>query len=405
MAGNLIDYVKWRGDLGFTERPFNDVDALVLATLSYIDLVGFAPNEASGGTVEVREALGELMERSGGDVAPYVRSLATIDARYIDAVAKSRRFGRLHIGRYVDVMDYDNAVQFAAVEVMLPPNSVEGCGKGVRYVSFRGTDLTIAGWREDFMLSFEVTGAQKLAAEYLDRALRAAVAAGEPLMAGGHSKGGNLASYAVASAVPSLAKNVLRCYSFDGPGLDERVVVHDARDVIGDRFMRYQPAYSVIGQLFDRAEEPRAYVASTGSGMLQHDPLTWQVSSSDLILADGLDPDAATFDAALDEWMEPVDMGERERFTNEFFDILGAGGPKLTDVTSREGLPKVMSAANGASDQTKRLVWKLVECVVAKQAERTSDVVRKAYEGVVQSARDAASGLAVSFPRRQLHAE
>lgn len=139
MAGNLIDYVKWRGDLGFTERPFNDVDALVLATLSYIDLVGFAPNEASGGTVEVREALGELMERSGGDVAPYVRSLATIDARYIDAVAKSRRFGRLHIGRYVDVMDYDNAVQFAAVEVMLPPNSVEGCGKGVRFVSFRGT--------------------------------------------------------------------------------------------------------------------------------------------------------------------------------------------------------------------------------------------------------------------------
>lgn len=255
------------------------------------------------------------------------------------------------------------------------------------------------------MLSFEVTGAQKLAAEYLDRALRAAVAAGEPLMTGGHSKGGNLASFAVASAVPSLAKNVLRCYSFDGPGLDERVVVHDARDVIGGRFVRYQPAYSVIGQLFDRAEEPRAYVASTGSGMLQHDPLTWQVSSSDLILADGLDPDAATFDAALDEWMEPVDMGERERFTNEFFDILGAGGPKLTDVTSREGLPKVMSAANGASEQTKRLVWKLVECVVAKQAARTSDVVRKAYEGVVQSARDAASGLAVSFPRRQLHAE
>ncbi len=398
MAGNLIDYVKWRGDLGFTERPFNDVDALVLATLSYIDLVGFAPNEASGGTVEVREALGELMERSGGDVAPYVRSLATIDARYIDAVAKSRRFGRLHIGRYVDVMDYDNAVQFAAVEVMRKEITKP-------QTPFRGTDLTIAGWREDFMLSFEVTGAQKLAAEYLDRALRAAVAAGEPLMAGGHSKGGNLASYAVASAVPSLAKNVLRCYSFDGPGLDERVVVHDARDVIGGRFVRYQPAYSVIGQLFDRAEEPRAYVASTGSGMLQHDPLTWQVSSSDLILADGLDPDAATFDAALDEWMEPVDMGERERFTNEFFDILGAGGPKLTDVTSREGLPKVMSAANGASDQTKRLVWKLVECVVAKQAERTSDVVRKAYEGVVQSARDAASGLAVSFPRRQLHAE
>ena len=139
--------------------------------------------------------------------------------------------------------------------------------------------------------------------------------------------------------------------------------------------------------------------------MLQHDPLTWRVLPSGFVLAGGLDPDAAAFDAALDEWMGPVDMGERERFTNEFFDILSAGGPELTDVTSREGLPKVMTAANGASDQTKRLVWKLVECVVAKQAERTSDVVRRAYEGVVQSARNAASGLAVSLPRRQSHAE
>lgn len=405
VADNLIDYARWRGDLDFAERPFNDVDALVLATLSYIDLVGIVPNEAAGGTVGVGAALGELLELSGGDVTPYVRSLATIDAGYLKAVAESRRFGRLRIGRYVDVMDHDRAVQFAAVEVLLPPGSVMGCEGGIRYVSFRGTDLTLAGWREDFMLSFEVTGAQRLAANYLSRALEASATAGEPLMAGGHSKGGNLVSYAVAAMPKALADHLLRCYSFDGPGLDGRVVERDARDAIGDRFVRYQPAYSVIGQLFDRADEPRTYVASTGSGMLQHDPLTWRVLPSGFVLAGGLDPDAAAFDAALDEWMGPVDMGERERFTNEFFDILSAGGPELTDVTSREGLPKVMTAANGASDQTKRLVWKLVECVVAKQAERTSDVVRRAYEGVVQSARNAASGLAVSLPRRQSHAE
>lgn len=35
--GNIISYLKWRGDIGFLERPFCNVDNLVLAELSYFD--------------------------------------------------------------------------------------------------------------------------------------------------------------------------------------------------------------------------------------------------------------------------------------------------------------------------------------------------------------------------------
>ena len=35
---NILDYVEWRGDLNFRERPFNDVDNLILSELAYIDL-------------------------------------------------------------------------------------------------------------------------------------------------------------------------------------------------------------------------------------------------------------------------------------------------------------------------------------------------------------------------------
>ena len=33
---NIIDYLKWRGDIPFTVDPFNEIDSLIFAELSYI---------------------------------------------------------------------------------------------------------------------------------------------------------------------------------------------------------------------------------------------------------------------------------------------------------------------------------------------------------------------------------
>ena len=35
---NFIDYTKYYGDKSFEEVPFNDIDALILAELSYLNL-------------------------------------------------------------------------------------------------------------------------------------------------------------------------------------------------------------------------------------------------------------------------------------------------------------------------------------------------------------------------------
>ena len=34
---NLMDYLDWRGDLTLEISPFNEVDALILAELSFVD--------------------------------------------------------------------------------------------------------------------------------------------------------------------------------------------------------------------------------------------------------------------------------------------------------------------------------------------------------------------------------
>ena len=41
--GSVLDYLKWRADLRFSRDPFNDVDALILAMLSYLPFKGIVP--------------------------------------------------------------------------------------------------------------------------------------------------------------------------------------------------------------------------------------------------------------------------------------------------------------------------------------------------------------------------
>lgn len=48
MRVNLQDYVRWRGDLTFAERPFTIVDNLALAAVSYLNLAGIVPGPPAG---------------------------------------------------------------------------------------------------------------------------------------------------------------------------------------------------------------------------------------------------------------------------------------------------------------------------------------------------------------------
>ena len=40
---NLLDYLDWRGDLTLRQSPFNEVDNLILAELSFVDFGGIVP--------------------------------------------------------------------------------------------------------------------------------------------------------------------------------------------------------------------------------------------------------------------------------------------------------------------------------------------------------------------------
>ena len=372
---NLSDYLEMRGDITLGERPFNDADNLVLSTLAYLDLTGIVGGPGAP-SVRLADACAELLERCGGDLASRVRSLATIDERFVTSLGASARLGGARLRDYVDVRDDRRATQFAAVTAELDDGDL--------YVAFRGTDTTLAGWRENFILSFSVTEAQRSAASYLEGELARAQREGRRARVGGHSKGGNLAAYATAVAPVALAVAIERVYSNDGPGMDRAVMPVSCHDVVGERYVRIVPAYSVVGRFFSD-DAPAKIVASSAARSLQHDPLTWQAGPRGLVEAAGPDPESLVVARAFSTWLSRLALEDRRLLTDELFDALAAGGAvRFEDLlASPAAAQRVLSALGGIDRRASDMMWGLVRELLGEAAQATYDAAAGAAQRMI----------------------
>ena len=376
---NIHDYLIWRGDLSFGEHPFNDVDNLVLSAFSYLDFTGIIPTEEQEGSIELCHACDALLTKSKGDVTPYVRSLAKVDTKFVRLIRKSPRFGSAHLSAYVDVVDKDRSLQFSALCARLPGDET--------YVAFRGTDSSIVGWREDVMLSFAITEAQREAARYLERAMQRTSGR---IYVGGHSKGGMLAEYAMLQCPERLRSRIVRVYSNDGPGMAPEVVGDCGQGNLGERIRRIVPAYSVVGMLFSRPEDPRAIVASSNRGIEQHDLTSWQVTRSGLEEVGELQPDCVSLDEAIAVWIEKLSLSKRALVANQIFDALEAGGAQQLDeiLSSAESFHRVLQALAKTDDLTRDVALSLVQTLLDSSVGSVRKAARRTLTKFLPPARE-----------------
>ena len=157
---NLLDYLDWRGDLTLEQSPFNEVDNLILAELSFVDFKDIVPGPGEGESVVLREAAekffakfpqGEKIDMGvlvPGAIPDMLRKMADVP-----------RFRDMKLNCFVDHLDVGKGEQFAALAIET--------GDKTLYLSFRGTDDTLAGWKEDFELAcMPEVPAQKKAVAY-----------------------------------------------------------------------------------------------------------------------------------------------------------------------------------------------------------------------------------------------
>ncbi len=321
---NLLDYLDWRGDLSLDQAPFNEVDNLILAELSFVDLHGIVPAPGQGMGVELRQAAESFFARfpAGEKIDMGVLVPAAIPDM-LRKMAMSRRFRDMKLNCFVDQLDVGKGEQFAALTIET--------GDGQLYLSFRGTDDTLAGWKEDFELAcVPEVPAQKKAVEYLR-----AVARQYPrkkLRLGGHSKGGNLSVYAGVFCPVAVQRRISAIWSNDGPGFHEDLLDRPEHRRVEDRIRSIVPKSSVVGMLLEH-EETYTVVDSDQRGFLQHDGFSWQVMGDHFLTLRQVTRQAHLSDMELRDWVHAMPVAQRAQFVEALFKVLTASGAvTLTDL-------------------------------------------------------------------------
>lgn len=330
---NLMDYVAWRGDLSFTASPFCAVDAMVLAQLAYIDFSQAVAQEPQSQGILLAEAARRLLSLPDADTRFGV--MRDKNRALLSAISRSRRFGLSRLSGVSSVFDPRRAVQFAALCVTLPDGTACAC--------FRGTDSTLAGWKEDLNMSYLCpVPAQELAAAYIARV----AALSMPLRVLGHSKGGNLAVYAGAFCAPDVQSRILEIDSLDGPGLPLDRLSDAGYVAVKDRLHLLVPRTSIVGMLL---AHDGAYTVVRSDAVLarQHSLYSWQVLGASPILEDAPDMASRYINAAIDEWLTTLSPEDRGRFIDALFELLTASGAAtLQEFSARltTGAPAMASA-------------------------------------------------------------
>ena len=153
--GKITDYLQWRGDLGFTKDPLNDVDTLILALLSYLPLKDIVPGIESYKEISLKDTAKQYFSKYSKieDKSSTINATAssTFDSEVealFKKVSNCPRFEEIRLSRFEENVDFVIGRQFAAITFTLhiPEHK--------KVIAFRGTDNSVVGWKEDFELAY-----------------------------------------------------------------------------------------------------------------------------------------------------------------------------------------------------------------------------------------------------------
>lgn len=363
---NMLDYIKEFGHVSFEERAFSEIDALVLTELEYLPLEKVVPSDENGEDFVTVKEIAEYMQEHKQELFDENPMMITQERHEVSQViADAPRFQSLKFFGVVSEWDKDTTKQFAAVTVEVEPS--------VRLVVFRGTDETLIGWKEDFLMTYSpLVAAQTDAKEYL--AKQASLWGGD-LMISGHSKGGNLAIYAAATQEEDVQLRIVDIFCFDSPGLYRSVLETKGYQNIVPLAMRYIPQDSLVGLMLE-SEVPYVIVKSNATGAMQHSAMTWEIEDGQFIKMEKLTKNSQLNDQTFKKWTESVSDEELELFWNVFFELLfSVGIDTVNDLYGQfmHYVQEFLKAAGEMDEEKRELLTRIALLLVSTRFEVWKD--------------------------------
>ena len=296
----LFDYLERVGKYNFDEVNFSIIDSLILTNLSYYHF-NFMKDKLNE-TLTIEEASHIYFMYSE------LTKLADPNTRrnhFLEVLATTKRFRNLKIFNYQNEISTKKEKQFSAISIKLNKDTV--------YVSFRGTDLTLVGWKEDFNMCYlNKIPSQTSAKNYIENPIYNKY---KNIYIGGHSKGGNLAMYSALNANIDLQNKIKNVFNFDGPGFP-KLEINEENEGIYKKIIMIVPSMSIIGMIFNDINGIYV-IESSARGLEQHDLFSWVITDENKFnYGTYLSNKSKGLNKAFNTYMTKLPLKERKEFIN-----------------------------------------------------------------------------------------
>ena len=306
----IFDYLKANQYDSFYDKEFTVLDALALTELAYLPFEDLVPAEISVQNYISLQHLAEQFEEKFQGKYPPLGMVNAHRLKLLSYLSSFKRYKHIKALGFANDVSLDSQKQFAAITYQIRPKEY--------LVVFRGTDDSIIGWKEDFHLTYmKEIPAQLAARDYLREVLDKLD--GKVWLAG-HSKGGNLATYAACHVETSIQDRVQKVYSFDAPGLHSSIRNSDNFKAIEGKILSIIPENSIVGMMLETPETDLV-VKSKTFGLLQHLMVSWEIEGDQFKVVPKVTEDSIQVDQTLKTWTANLSEEELRDFFDLFFGL------------------------------------------------------------------------------------
>ncbi|MCD7893211.1 MAG: DUF2974 domain-containing protein [Erysipelotrichaceae bacterium] len=316
-----------RGDLTIDKDPYNELEALVFSLISYFDLSAIISSNILPLTIKEAYKRYESL---------HLGHLDNNNDILFQALASAKRYQNIRIISFISELDKEMIKQFAAITLLLDDETM--------VVSYRGTDDSLIGWHEDFlMLCDDVIPAQESALAYLNSVNKYQISFNDfiynpylgnilqrihkyitykrnrPLWLLGHSKGGNLAMYAGSLARSDIQNRIISIDNFDGPGFQETMLTNPGYQRILPKIQSTILHYSFFGMILGHEEKCKV-IESQNIGMYQHDAYSWCINHHGFKVST-LSDEVIQFSNEVQNYLDSLTNEEKHQFVQAMFDL------------------------------------------------------------------------------------
>lgn len=302
----IIEYLEANKDLPEIDE-LNEIDQYILSILSYTKFEYLDEQIKPPLTIKEYANYYPVNEMSKDGI--YLKFLA--------ALSRNKRYENIKIIDFKKKTSVEDEMQFAFMAFSLPNRHI--------FVSFRGTDASIVGWKENLNMSYLSTvPAQDEAHNTLDFLMSRHPLAKFDI--GGHSKGGALAVYAYSKLSSFRLKRIESVTDLDSPGLRNDDMT---REMI-KKIHAFIPKDVVVGLIY-RKRQKVSVISSVNKGIMQHDAFSWEIENNRLKRIDEFATGLDLEEGELNKLLNNLSPWEAEYFVNMVYELVDTSNIESVD--------------------------------------------------------------------------